>query len=415
MGFFDRFWRAASAPPPEDMSSAVKPGPKASGVSINSAEFAEMIRGGGSVTIKDALRNASVNRCVNLISSALGQLPLDLMETDKSGTTQEKARDHSVYRILKHRPNNFQTPFIFKRHITRLAMTQGNGFAVPIRTAFGISELIPLDSKRMRVEQASDWSVDYIYSAGKGQAARRWKSGEIFHLMGPSDDGITGMSMTEYARDVLDLSRQSDQSMLSMMKRGARPGGIMKLPSGKTLTEEQFARLQDQFNAEYAGAENEGKWIIGEDGLDATQFSASAKEAQSVEFRNQQVEEIARIFGVPRPFLMMDDTSWGSGIEQLGIFFVQYGLAPWFVAWEQAVSMSLLNERERETYYAKFNERALLRGSMKDQGEYLSKLLGSGGSPQVIEQNEARGLIDLPPHKDGTGLSSGMGVSGNDS
>jgi molybdopterin biosynthesis enzyme len=77
--------------------------------------------------------------------------------------------------------------------------------------------------------------------------------------------------------------------------------------------------------------------------------------------------------------------------------------------------MSLLNERERETYYAKFNERALLRGSMKDQGEYIAKLLGSGGSAQVIEQNEARGLIEFPPHKDGSGLSSGMGVSSNES
>ncbi len=376
------------------------------------ALFAAM-RSSGSVSIKDAMRNASVNRCVNLISNGIGGLPLDLIQTDASGATQEKARDHPVYRILKSRPNNYQTPFVFKRHMQRMALTHGNGFALPIMTGSRVSELIPLDSKRMRVEQAKDWSVDYIYAAGNGQNERRWKSGQLFHLMGPSDDGIKGMSMTEYARDVLDLSRQSDMSMLSMMKRGARPGGMLKLPAGKTLTDEQFNRLQEQFNSDYVGADNEGKWIIGEDGLDATTFQPNAKAAQSVEFRNQQVEEIARIFGVPRPFLMMDDTSWGSGIEQLGIFFVQYGLAPWFVAWEQAIAQALLNERERETYYAKFNERALLRGSMKDQGEYIAKLLGSGGSPQVIEQNEARGLIDLPPHKDGTGLSSGMGVLSN--
>lgn len=385
--------------------------PKAS--ITDSSVLAEMLRGGGSITVKDAMRNAAVNRCVNLISSGIGQLPLHLMQTDLEGTAQAKARDHPVYRILMSRPNNYQTPFVFKRHMQRMALTNGDGFALPIRTGNRVSELIPLDSKRMRVKQAKDWSVDYIYAGGDGQGERRWKSGELFHLMGPSDDGIKGMSMTDYARDVLDLSRQSDKSMLSMMKRGARPGGMLKLPSGKTLTDEQFERLQEQFNSDYAGAENEGKWIIGEDGLDATQFQSSAKEAQSVEFRDQQVEEIARIFGVPRPFLMMDDTSWGSGIEQLGIFFVQYGLAPWFVAWEQAIAMALLNERERETLYAKFNERALLRGSMKDQGEYIAKLLGAGGSPQVIEQNEARGLIDLPPHPDGTGLSSGMGVLDN--
>jgi HK97 family phage portal protein len=410
MGFWDRFRKNANSAsaPVENAHLASRPN------ALGSADIAELLRGAsGPVTLKDAMRNAAVNRCVTLISNGMGQLPLDLIQTDASGTTQEKARDHPVYRILKHRPNNWQTPFVFKRHLQRQALMHGDGFALPIMTGSRVSELIPLDSARMRVEQTKDWSVEYIYQAGNGQAERRWKSGQLFHLMGPSDNGIKGMSMTDYARDVLDLSRQSDKSMLSMMKRGAKPGGMLKLPAGKTLTDEQFNRLRDQFNNDYAGVENEGKWAIGEDGLDAQQFQTSAKEAQSVEFRNQQVEEIARIFGVPRPFLMMDDTSWGSGIEQLGIFFVQYGLAPWFVAWEQAIAMSLLNERERETYYAKFNERALLRGSMKDQGEYIAKLLGSGGSPQVIEQNEARGLIDLPPHKDGTGLSSGMGVSSN--
>jgi HK97 family phage portal protein len=373
----------------------------------------ESLRSFGSVTLKDAMRNAAVNRCVNLVSSAIGQLPLHLMQTDAAGQVQEKAKAHQVYRLLMTRPNNWQTPFVFKRHLQRLAITTGNGYALPIRSGARISEIIPLDSAKMRVEQVADWSVDYIYAADKGRPERKWKSGEIFHLMGPSDDGIKGQSLTEYARDVLDLSRQSDQSMLAMMRRGARPGGMLKLPGGKTLTDEQFERLQKQFNDDYAGTENEGKWIIGEDGLDATTFNANMRDAQSVEFRNQQVEEIARIFGVPRPFLMMDDTSWGSGIEQLGIFFVQYGLAPWFVAWEQAISSALLSERECETYYAKFNERALLRGSMKDQGEYIAKLLGAGGSPQVIEQNEARGLIDMPPHPDGSGLSSGTGVTLN--
>jgi HK97 family phage portal protein len=262
----------------------------------------------------------------------------------------------------------------------------------------------------MRVVQTADWSVDYVYGAGKGQAERTWKAGQLLHLMGPSEDGISGQAMTDYARDVLALSRDSDSAMRAFMNVGMSAGGWLKLREGTTLTDEQFARLKKQIEEQFSGVENAGKWPIGEDGLEFRQFTGNAKEAQSVEFRNQQIEEVARLFGVPRPFLMMDDTSWGSGIEQLGIFFVQYGLAPWFVAWEQAISLALLNERERETYYAKFNERALLRGSMKDQGEFIAKLLGSGGSPQVLEQNEARGLLDFPPHADGSGLSSGMGA-----
>lgn len=381
-------------------------------ISINSPEFLELIRGGntGSVSIRDAMRNAAINRCVSVISSAIGQLPLQLMQTDAEGQAQNKARKHPLYRLLTAKPNNWQTPFVFKRHMQRTALTRGNAFALPIRVGTQISELIPLESQRMRVEQTQDWSVEYVYQAGKGQPERRWKAGELLHLMGPSDDGISGVALTDYARDVLDLSRRSDGQMKSMLATGMSAGGYVKLREGTTLTDEQFARLKAQINDEYSGSENAGKWLIGEDGLELRQLLGNAKEAQSIEFRNQQIEEVGRLFGVPRPFLMMDDTSWGSGIEQLGIFFVQYGLAPWFVAWEQAISLALLSANERETYYAKFNERALLRGSMKDQGEFIGKLLGAGGSPQVLEQNEARSLLDFPPHPDGGGLSSGMGA-----
>ena len=144
------------------------------------------------------------------------------------------------------------------------------------------------------------------------------------------------------------------------------------------------------------------------------QSASTAKDAQNIETRGHQIEEIARIFGVPRPFLMVDDTSWGTGIEQLGIFFVQYGLAPWFKAWEDAVDLALLTPEERRAgYYSKFNERALLRGSMKDQGEFFAKMMGAGGAPQIMEQNEARSLLDLPDHKDGFGLSSGAAAAAN--
>ena len=93
---------------------------------------------------------------------------------------------------------------------------------------------------------------------------------------------------------------------------------------------------------------------------------------------------------------MMDDTSWGSGIEQLGIFFIQYTLAPWFTAWEQEIARTLLTEAEEEEYYAKFNERALLRGTLKDQADFFAKALGSGGHYPWMNVNEVRGLSELP-------------------
>jgi phage portal protein BeeE len=97
---------------------------------------------------------------------------------------------------------------------------------------------------------------------------------------------------------------------------------------------------------------------------------------------------------------MMDDTSWGSGIEQLAIFFVQFTMAPRFVCWEQALARSLLTDRERETLYFKTNERALLRGTLKDQSEYFAKALGSGGHQPWHTANEIRDLAEYPADSD---------------
>ena len=117
-----------------------------------------------------------------------------------------------------------------------------------------------------------------------------------------------------------------------------------------------------------------------------------------------EAEESARFTGVPRPLLMFDETSWGSGIEQLGLFFVTYGLLVWFVIWEEAV-WRLLDPAEQEAtdgsmLYAKYNERALLRGSMKDQAEFMAKALGAGGGHGWMTPNEARETFDQNP-KDG--------------
>jgi HK97 family phage portal protein len=311
--------------------------------------------------------------------------------------------------LLTRKPNHWQSASKFKRLMQYKALTDGNAYALPIRSGDRISELIPLIKGRMRIEQANDWSVDYIWTDNH-RAETKFKPADVFHIMGPSEDGLIGQSMQDVARDVISLSRKSDETMRAMMDKGIRPGGAFS--SDIKLSDEAFSRLKKSIEDQYSGAENSGQWLILEDGLKANPFTINAKDGQSVELRNQLVEEVARFFGIPRPLMMMDDTSWGSGIEQLAIFYVVYCLGPWFTVWEEEIALKLLSVRDQDKYYAKINERALLRGSMKDQGEYLSKLLGAGGAPQVIEQNEARSLLDMPPHDDGTGLNPGSVNSG---
>lgn len=370
--------------------------------------FPDFMRGGSniagaSVNRNTVMRNASVKRCVNLVSNVMGMLPLPLMQKATDGT-RKKAEAHGLYALLSSQPNTKQNAFQYRKLMQRWALIDGNAYSEVIRSRDRITGLLPIHPTKVR--ERKDWNDPYVVQA-KGGGTRTIQTTDMLHIYGDSDDGLNGISLVDEAADSLGISLQADKAAARLFRTGALIRDILE-KDGK-LSMEAIVRLKSQIDEEFAGTDNSSKTLVLEEGLKYKSVTTNAKESQHLETRGHQIEEVARIFGVPRPFLMMDDTSWGSGIEQLGIFFVQYGLAPWFVAWEQAISRTLLTDAERKSgLYPKFNERALLRGSMKDQAEFFSKMMGSGGSPQIMEQNEARGLLDLPEHPDGSGLNSGV-------
>lgn len=216
----------------------------------------------------------------------------------------------------------------------------------------------------------------------------------MFHLRyGLSEDGFTGLSLVRQAAEAIGVALQTDQAAARLFRNGMMVGGALKHP-GK-LSPEAYERLKASME-EREGADMAHKWLITEEGMEASPFSQTGRDSQHLETRKHQIEDIARPFGVPRPLLGIDETSWGSGIDALGQFFVRYGLSPWFESWEQAVSRSLLTDEEADIYEAKFNPGALLRGSMQQQAEFFAKGLGSGGHHPFLEVDEVRGWLDLP-------------------
>jgi HK97 family phage portal protein len=245
-------------------------------------------------------------------------------------------------------------------------------------------------------KQNDDWSLTYRYTRENGTALDL-PGAEVLHLRDLSDDGIIGLSRVKLAKEALGIAQQAERAAARLFKNGVMAGGSLAAPG--PLSDQAYKRLQDSLEGK-SGADQAHKWMILEEGLKAEKWAASASDSQHLENRNHQIEEVARAFGVPRPLLMMDDTSWGSGIEQLAIFFVQYALQHWFTVWEEAAARSLLTPAESETHYVKFNERALLRGTLKDQAEYFAKALGSGGHAPWMAQNEVRDLQDMPRSSD---------------
>ncbi|ADH87350.1 phage portal protein, HK97 family [Ancylobacter novellus DSM 506] len=379
---------------------------------IEFLRFGDVTATGITVNVERALKNPAMFRAVSIISFAIGMLPLQLIHEE----TKKKATDHPLYRVLHRRPNGWQSAFDFRTLMQLRALVKGNGYALVLRStdlrnrgAEKVGGLVPLDPDRMEPKQLDDWSVVYDYQPKTG-ARRRYQARDILHLRGLSLDGITGLSTVKQAAEPIALALAAELAAGRVFKNGALVSGALKHP-GK-LSDPAFERLKASL-AEKEGAENAGKNLILEEGMDWASVSSSAKDAQLIEIRKMQIEEIGRATGVPRPLLMMDDTSWGSGIAELGRFFVQFALTPWFEAWQQACERTLLSDAEADALTVKFNAGALLRGSVKDQGEFFAKALGAGGQPGFMTQNEVRDMLDMPRVEGGDELSKGaMGHNG---
>lgn len=357
---------------------------------------------GLSVTPDQAMRNTAVLRSVLLISNSIGMLPLHLQRRDD----KTKAEDHPLYRLLHRRPNGWQTSMEFRQLMQRWALVEGDAIARKVMQGNRVIALVPISRSRWSVEQLPTGDLSYKVTR-KDAGPLILRQTEVFHLRGPiSDDGYTGLSLVRQAAEAIGLAIQTEQAAARLFQKGMIVGQVLKHP-GK-LSPEAFDRLKASM-AEREGAANAHKSIILEEGMDINAAPTTGRDAQALEQRKMQIEEIGRAFGVPRPLLGMDDTSWGSGIDVLGQFFVQYGLNPWFEAWQQSIERDLLTDAEAEIYQAKFNPAALLRGSMQAQSDFFAKALGSGGHQPWMDAAEVREALDMPKREN---LPPAAGQSG---
>ncbi|HBZ07472.1 MAG TPA: phage portal protein [Massilia sp.] len=391
-------WRGASLGQSSEEASAHLHS-RGTGVLASAASgMSDFIRGGGDsngserVTPENSLKNMAILRCVSLISESIGMLPLNLMER---GEAKAHAIGHPLYKVLKQRPNEFQGAYKFKSTMQLRALIHGNAYARVIWRGNSVVRLIPLDSKKVEPKMNDDFTVRYEYQTPGGGKVTL-KARDILHIADLADDeyGLVGMSRVKKAEESISLAFQAEKAAGRLFKNGVLAGGALSYP--KKLDEQQIKNIRESLEERYAGTQNAHKWMVLEDGIKAEKWVNSAQDSQLHESRNHQTEEIARAFGVPRPLLMMDDTSWGSGIEQLGIFFIAYGLQHWFEIWEDAIENTLLSEQERDSLEVKFNPHALMRGTLKDQSEFFAKALGSGGSQPYMTGNEVRDKLDMP-------------------
>jgi len=362
---------------------------------------------GASVTPSTAMRVAAVYRCVDLRATALACLPLHVIAEQAGGGVGKKVPDHALAKLFR-RPNRRHTGFEFRRLLAAHVLLRGNAYALKVRSMGRVVSLIPMHPDRVGVEELPDQALKYTYTRTNGVQVT-FTEEDVFHLRDLSTDGIVGLSRIAMMREAVGVAMQAEKFGARMFQNGIGAGGAVKHP--KTLSDPAYNRLKADMEAR-SGADQAHKWMILEEGMEVVKLGLTSEDMQFIESRKFQRSEIAMFFGVP-PHLIGDvekTTSWGTGIEQQNLGFLQYTLGGDIAMWEQRIDLDLIPANDN--VYVKLNVAGFLRAASKDRAEYLSRALGAGGQQAWMTPNEARALEDLPPIEGGDKLPSQMGHNG---
>lgn len=340
-----------------------------------------------------ALKISTVWACVSLLSETIASLPL-VMYRNLNDDGRERARNHPLYSVLHDQPNKIQTAAEFREMMMGHVLLRGNAYAQIIPGDKGpVDQLLPIHPDRVRVEKLPNGRLRYQVRGDDG-LEKPLNQEDVFHLRGPSADGITGMSIIEYARDSFGLSLAAERYGGRFFRNDSRPGGVLK--TDRKLSTDAANRLKSSWEAAHT-AGNQARVAVLEDGLEWQQVGLSNEDAQFLETREFQAEDVCRWFRVPPHMvgLTSKSTSWGSGIEQMGIAFVTYTLLPWLTRWEQAIARDLIIATG--VYFASFVVEGLLRG---ETGSRYSAY-ATGRQWGWLSVNDIRRLENMNPIENG--------------
>lgn len=348
---------------------------------------------GRPVTERSAMQMTAVYGCVRILAEAIAGLPLHVYRSGPDGS-KVKATDHGLYRLLHDEPNPEMTSFVFRETLMTHLLLWGNAFAQVVRNGLGeVIGLYPLQPNRMSVGRDLDSkALYYEYQTSWDEPAGEYKTirltpNDVLHVPGLGFDGLVGYSPIAMAKNAIGLAQATEDYGASFFANGAAPGGVLEHPG----TIKDPSRVRESWQATFGGPGNGNKVAVLEEGMKYTPISVSPEQAQFLETRKFQLNEIARIFRIP-PHMIGDlEKSSFSNIEQQSLEFVKYTLDPWVIRWEQAISRTLLTPREKTELFVKFNVEGLLRG------DYQSRMEGYAVARQNgwMSANDIRELENL--------------------
>lgn len=360
---------------------------------------------GKPVNERTAMQMTAVYSCVRILSEAVAGLPIHLYRYTENGG-KEKALDHPLYRLLHDEPNPEMTSFNFREALMGHLLLYGNAYAQIVRNARGeIIGMYPLMPNKMTVDRDSAGNLYYLYTRGSDDTPVGNAAGQIYlpptdvlHIPGLGYDGIVGYSPLAMAKNAVGMAIACEEYGAKFFANGAAPSGVLEHPG--TIKDPQ--RVRDSWNATHQGSANAHRIAVLEEGMKYQPIGISPEQAQFLETRKFQINEIARIYRVP-PHMVGDlEKSSFSNIEQQSLEFVKYTLDPWICRWEQSLARRLFTESEKSEYFVRFSVDGLLRG------DYQSRMSGYAVARQNgwMSANDIRELenLDRIPAEEGGDL-----------
>ena len=339
---------------------------------------------GKTVNERTAMQTTAVYACVRILAETIASLPLHTYMYTAGG--KEKAVNHQLYYLLHDEPNPEMTSFVFRETLMSHLLLWGNAYAQIIRDGRGkVLTLYPLLPDRMAVDRTSNGQLYYEYRKDTGYVILRPE--DVLHIPGLGFDGLIGHSPIAMAKNAIGMAIATEEYGAKFFANGANPGGVLEHPG----VVKDPARIRDSWNAVYQGSGNAHRVAVLEEGMKFQPIGIPPEQAQFLETRKFQINEIARIFRIP-PHMIGDlEKSSFSNIEQQSLEFVKYTLDPWVVRWEQAMQRALFSPGEKKDYFIKFNVDGLLRG------DYQSRMNGYAVGRQNgwMSSNDIRELENL--------------------
>lgn len=349
---------------------------------------------GTKVTARTAMQVGAVWRCVNLLASTIAALPLPVYRRLENGG-KARASNHPLADVLEWRPNTWQTGFGFKEMLMGHVLLRGNFYAEILSGPRGpVDQLRPVHPDRVtKIDQIADGTLRYHVRDVNGASERIVLGEDMFHLMGFSEDGISGLSILTMARESFGLGIAFDRYASSLFRRGMRPSGVLKHP--EKLTPNARANLRAALEELHSGAENGGRPLLLDEKMEWQQIGLTNKDAEFLDSRKFAITEIARWFGVPPHKIADLERSTNNNIEHQGIEWVVDGILPWAKRIEQTITRDLIVAPE--VYFAEFLLEGLLRGDTKSRYEAYALARQWGW----LSVNDIRRLENMNPVEGG--------------